>query len=660
LGRSRQAAVVAVTGLFNHDVDPRTVASDGLNWMVGGPQGSGVDSAAQLFALSVARAGLHVVGQREYYSNIMGKHSYYKIRMSERPIGSPSAGVQLLATYDDETVVRHVHSGEVVKGGAVLHAGGDEDKEIRKVPFLDARVRDAVLQELEDEGLPATVAGVLETARRRGVHVLALPYDDFLEEVAKRLGRDSTAGLQILRNTCAVGASLGLLGLPADYVNETVAKTFAAKKGEVREMNIVAAQAAADFAVENLPGFGFRVGHGHDPGDRVWIQGTQAVALAKAVAGCRFHTYYPISPATDEATFLEANPESGIVVVQAEDEIAAATMAAGAAVAGARASTSTSGPGLCLMVEAIGWAGMNEVPLVVVDYMRGGPSTGLPTRTEQGDLQFALRMGHSDFPRIVVAPGDIEELFHDTVRAFDWAERYQTPVLVLPDKALAGNAMTMSPFDTSRVRLDRGRTATEEDLAASTDGRWPRFAFSDDGVSVRPVLGQKNGIHWLTGDEHTELGHISENPEGRDLMMGKRLRKLELAAQEIPEALKATLHGLADAELTLVAWGATKGAVLEAVEALAEQGTAVNFLQIRVMSPFPDIADILRAARRLVCLEENATGQLRDLIAERTGIRIPHVALKTNGRPTLPHEVVEAVRHVLDQDAPKVVMRHGV
>lgn len=629
----------------------------GLNWIIGGPQGSGVDSAAQLFAMSVAHAGLHVVGQREYYSNIMGKHSYYKIRASDKPIHCAREKVEMLAAYDEETLIRHVHSGDIVDGGAVLYAEGLEEKSIDRMPNLDRRVKEAAMAELEDLGLEPNVEGMLDLARQRGLHCLALPIQDLLAEVGEAIGKDP-GKLGILRNMLAVGASLGLLGLPQEYVEGAVKHIFRSKP-EVHEMNIVAAGVAADFANKSLDEYRFRLPQG-EPKARLWLQGTQAVALGKMLAGCRFHTYYPISPATDEATFLEAHPESDIVVVQTEDEIAAATMAIGAALTGARASTSTSGPGFCLMTEAIGWAGMCEAPIVIVDYQRGGPSTGLPTRTEQGDMQFALRMGHSDFPRIVVAPGDVNELFEDTIRAFDWADRYQTPVILLPDKAMAGNSCTIDdlPLETT---IDRGAIATAHDMKAhGGDGKYQRFHAVADGVTPRSLLGQEGGIHWLTGDEHTPGGHITEDPEIRDVMMAKRLRKLERAAQEIPANMKASLTGPADADVTIVAWGGTKGAILEALEHLEAAGVTANYLRFHVMSPFPQETEkILQAAKRLVCIEENATGHLRDLIAERTGIRIPHLVTKTNGRPTMPGEVVDAVHHALD-GAPKVVMRHGV
>ncbi len=637
------------------DASPQDMS---VNWMVGGPQGSGVDSAAKLFALTVARAGLHVVGQREYYSNIMGKHSYYKIRASEHPIKAARGDVHLLATYDEETIVRHVLAGDVVAGGAILFDADHVDGDFHKLPNMDKRVKQDVAKRLEEAGHPQTVGGVLELAKAAGVKCVGVPYDAIIQRVAKEL--DLSGSLVILRNTCAVGASLGALGLPANHLDDTVRHIFADKKEKVHNMNILAAKYAAEHVAAQLPDFEHRMPTGDASRERVWIQGTQAVALGKIAAGCRLHTYYPISPATDEATYLESLSHTDMLVVQTEDEIAAATMAIGAALTGARATTSTSGPGFCLMAEAIGYAGMCEVPLVVIDYQRGGPSTGLPTRTEQGDLQFALRMGHGDLPRIVICPGDPEELFWDTIKAFEWAERYQMCVIMLPDKALAGNSVTMDIPDISGLKLDRGRLATAEHIAQHTrDGKFSRYAEAEDGISVRSLLGQKDGIHWLTGDEHTDEGHITEDVVIRDAMVQKRWRKLDTAAAEIPAQDKAILHGPADADVTIVSWGSTKGAILEALDDLQKEGITANFLQYRIMSPFPmETKPILEGAKRVVSIEENQSGQLRDLIAEKTGFVIPHKVTKTNGRPTMVHEVVDAVMGA-QNDVQEVLLTHG-
>lgn len=631
-------------------------------WMVGGPQGSGVDSAARLFALATARGGLHVVGQREYYSNIKGEHSYYKLRVDEDPIRSPIDAVHLLASYENETVCRHLNARAVVAKGGIIYDPTKTEETVAEIVFLDQRVKDSIAEEFGKADDEVTVQEVLDKAKNEGVRLFPFPYDELLKTIAKELGmdEDDAARLQILKNTMATAASLGMLDYDLEVLNKTLEVIFEGKSERVIKMNKVASRVSADYMREQFGAFDWELNPVETDEERIFLQGTDAVGLGKLVAGCRMQTYYPISPATDESVFLEGQPKSGVTVVQVEDEIAAVTMAIGSAITGARSSTSTSGPGFNLMVEGMGWAGICEVPVVVVNYMRGGPSTGLPTRTEQGDARFALHAGHSEFPRFVLVPGDIQEMFFDTIDAFNWAERYQTLVILMPDKNLAGNSLTTTPFDTSGVTIDRGMLASEDDL---TDGdTHQRFKFAEDGISLRSVLGQKGGIHWLTGDEHTEVGHITEDPEVRDRMMEKRAAKLELAAQEIPGERKAALHGPENAEVTIVSWGSTKGAILDALDELNADGDKVNFLQVRLLSPFPEkeITEVLGRAQRTVSIEENYSGQLAGIIRERTGIKIDHITVKYNGRPTTMDEVIATIEQVQAKAPERIVLRQGV
>ncbi|MGH7449882.1 MAG: 2-oxoglutarate ferredoxin oxidoreductase subunit alpha, partial [bacterium] len=352
-----------------------------------------------------------------------------------------------------------------------------------------------------------------------------------------------------------------------------------------------------------------------------------------------------------------------IVVVQTEDEIAALTMAIGAALAGARATTATSGPGFCLMAEGTGWAGMNEVPVVITLYTRGGPATGLPTRHEQGDLRFALHAAHGEFPRLVLASGDHEEAFYDAIRAFNYAEQYQTPVVHLVDKALANSTQTVAMFDPDKVRIHRGKVLSEAELASLHNGGYKRFAFVEDGVSPRAFLGSKHGVFWNTGDEHDEIGHITEDPTNRVMMMDKRMRKLETAAREIPLREKFNFFGDPSAPITIVSWGSTKGAILDAMPVLQDEGIEVNFLQARLIHPLPvdEIAEILRRAKTTVGVEMNYLAQFAGVIREHTGIALQHLLVKYNGRPISRDEVVESVRNIVTKKTTsrKVVLTHG-
>jgi 2-oxoglutarate ferredoxin oxidoreductase subunit alpha len=391
------------------------------------------------------------------------------------------------------------------------------------------------------------------------------------------------------------------------------------------------------------------------------IRGVQSIAIGKLKAGCGFQTYYPITPATDESEYLESHqPDYNMIVVQAEDEISAINMATGAAHAGLRSSTSTSGPGFSLMAEGLGWAGITEAPgPVIILWQRAGPATGLPTRTEQADLRFALHAAHGEFPRIIIAPGDVAECFYDTFDAFNYAERYQVPVIILADKFLASTYKDIPLFDTSGMKVDRGDLLQEADLAKSPD--YKRYQFTDLGISPRARPGLKGGVFWTTGDEHDEYGHITEAADLRVRMMTKRMNKIELAGQVIPNSKKATLHGPSSAPITLVGWGSTKGAILDGMEDLRVDGIETNFLQIRYVNPFPTefVQKILSNSRRTVAIENNYSGQMAGLIRERTGIEVDNKVLKFDGRPFSQNEVYEGVKDAVRDGAKEVTLRHA-
>jgi len=643
------------------------MAEDGLVWMVGGPQGSGVDSAAQLFAQTVSRGGLNVWGQREYYSNIKGKHSYTKIRMSEDEIHSPVDRVHFLATYESETLARHVQDHRaLVGGGGVLYDPSHTDETIADIRFMDHRVKADIAEEYGQPADEITIQQLLDDAAADGVRLFAFPYEELQKDIADELGMDDHNRLQILKNTMATAASIAMIEFGLEHLNETIDAIFGDKSDRIVEMNKVAAEHSAQYMRDNYEPFEHTIAPAEPDEERLFMQGTDAVALGKMVAGCRMQTYYPISPATDESVYLESKPGSDVVVVQTEDELSAVDMAIGAALTGARAATSTSGPGVNLMVEGLGFAGLCEVPLVLVDYQRGGPSTGMPTRTEQGDLQFALSLGNGEYPRLVLAPGDLDEMFHDTIDAFNLAERYQTPVLMLPDKDLAGNNHTVETFDVDEAEIDRGKLFDEDELAETEwrddADRHPRFDTTEDGISPRSVIGQEGGIHWLTSDEHTEIGHITEDVVKREEIMEKRMEKIETAREEIPDDRMVRRVGPENAEVTFVTWGTPKGAVLDAMEVANEDGDLVNLVQIRVLSPFPNhiIDDVLDEATNAVSLENNYTSQLARLVREQLGRGFDHRAVKYNGRPIMQNEVLDIVDDVRKDAPDRIVLRGGI
>ncbi len=634
-----------------------------LAWLIGGAQGSGVDSAANLFAKACAFGGLYVYGQREYYSNIMGEHSYYQITVSDRLVRSARSYPDILASADAETVF--LHALEVKAGGALIYDPKLTETSLSKVVALENRARRDLQRYLQSKSLPETLGGMLQDAQARGVRLYLVPYDELLQKITGEKA-PQLAQAKRMANTMAVAASCALVGYDIQFLERALEDIFQGKK-KVIELNLRACELAYEYIAKNFArDFPITLEPITTSESRIYVTGNQATALGKLTAGCTVQTYYPISPATDESIYLEAhqiferrapNERGAIVVIQVEDEIAAITMATGAALTGARAATSTSGPGFSLMVEALGWAGMNEVPVVVTLYQRGSPSTGLPTRHEQGDLRFVLHAGHGEFPRIVIASGDLEECFYDAIRAFNYAERYQLPVIHLLDKALASSSQTCSAFDVLKGRISRGALVE----GAVSDG-YKRFAYTETGISPRAVLGTPGGIFWNTGDEHDELGHITEDPVERIRMMDKRAKKLEVAAQEIPLSEKINIFGDPDSELIVLSWGSPKGAILDALEALWAEKLSVCFVQCRLLSPLPsgDLKTLLEKAQRRVCIENNYSGQFAGLVRESTGIAMDHLIVKFNGRPITMDEVYQSVKEILSGKAPRrMVLTHG-
>ncbi len=649
-----------------------------FSWMIGGVQGSGVDTSANIFAKAAAQGGLWVYGKREYYSNIKGDHSYFQVRLSKEPVHSHVDTVDMLATFDDETIARH--AWEVRRDGGIVYDPNLGGNSIDNIPTLERNVREYLEAELSKNGVGKTINDVLEVARRKGVHVYAIPYMDILKKVGEKFGDASLSALTRMLNVMAVAASFALLDYSQEKVNEALKNQFKAKP-KVVEINIAAVSAAYDYVREKYNGgFGIKLQPIPTNEKRMFLRGSNTVGIAKILSGCRLQTYYPITPASDESEYLEAHEsfdldgviggemktmqemqKGSVVVLQSEDEIAAITMAVGGGLAGVRSATSTSGPGFCLMAEGLGWAGINETPVVVTLYQRGGPSTGLPTRHEQGDLQFALHIGHGESPRFVLASGDLEETFYDVTKAFNYAERYQTAVVHLIDKALANSDQTYLMFDPNKAKIDRG-LFYKGGLPNADGGDYERFKFTENGISPRPALGTKGGIHWTTGDEHDEHGHITEDPKNRIMMMEKRMNKLELADKEIPMEEKVHFFGPTDADITIVSWGSTKGAIIDALEWLQQDGIKVNFLQVRLMNPFPTqyVKQVLSRAKTIVDIEMNYSGQLGSLIREKTCVPIDQFVVKYNGRPMSCEEIYSAVKSIKQGKAPKrVVLSNG-
>ena len=611
-----------------------------LCWMIGGPQGTGVDSSATLFARSCAAAGYWIYGRREYHSNIKGEHSYFQVRVKTEPVFCHVDPVQLLATFEPSTA--DLHAFEVVDDGAFIY---------------DPKLTDPTKLNLKP-----------------GVLLFPIPFDEILEEIAQATGKTVTS-LAIIKNTIAVAASLALCQVDISAIEEGLNGIFTGSKAKLIPLNMQAAQRAYEIMAKHpdLNKFNYVIEKPTNPpskGSRYMLNAAVATGLAKLKAGCRLQTYYSITPAVDECIYLEEQSEYGLPVVQCEDELAAVNMAIGAATTGIRASTSTSGPGFDLMSEGMGWAGINEVPVVVYDYQRGGPSTGLPTRHEQTDMLSAVFSGHGEYPKIVMCPGDAVEQFYDSFESFNYADRYQTTVIFLSDKLLANNTICVPKFDESKMIVDRGElvdaSKVDEDNIDEALKKFPRFKITESGISPRALPGMAGHIHWMTGDEHCEYGHITEDPEIRIPMQHKRMKKLELAAKEILPENQYVIHNpykVSNPDISFISWGSTKGVILDTIRVLKEDyNITAEFFQIRMLSPFPADAVLkyLNNAKRPVVVEKSYGGQITQLITMLTGFHVPHEVLKWSGRPISETELVAATKEIHEKQSRKVVLTYGL
>ena len=647
--------------------------TNSLTWVIGGAQGSGVDSAANIFSRACAQAGMYIFGKREFYSNIKGEHSYFTVRVSEEPVRSHVDDIDILVSFDAETVFRH--GDRVTKNGAIIYDSTLTQTTVQEVHSIDYHASERIAKMLQAHSKPVTVQGMLDYAKDNGAILYKIPYFSLLKQFSEKINDPSLSKLTRMVNVMALSASMAILDFDSEILDKAIKFVFRAKP-KVADSNIAAARYAYNYIKSqfDLTKSKLKLNSRQPSQNIILVQGNQSSAMGKITAGCRFQTYYPITPASDDSEFLESNQiirqtdnnEGSIVVVQTEDEIAAITMAIGGALTGARSATATSGPGFSLMAEALGWAGMNEVPLVVSLYQRAGPATGLPTRHEQGDLMFAINAGHGEFPRIVFASGDIEESFDDTIKAFNFAEKYQMPVIHLLDKAIANSIMTCKIFDQNKVTIDRGQLlqTIPDSTQTGEGGHYLRFKLDENPVSPRVTLGTENGIFWNTGDEHSEEGHISEDPVVRVNMMNKRLGKLDLALKEISNEDKAVMYGEEDSTdgLTLLSWGSTKGAILDALDRLLAEGKKIKFIQIRLMHPFPAVLleQMLENTKVLVDIEMNYTSQLGLLLKQNLNRDANYRIVKYNGRPMSSSEVYNAIKRIINGDAPRrIVLENG-
>lgn len=573
-----------------------------LSWKVGGQQGEGIDSTGEIFAVALNRLGYHLFGYRHFSSRIKGGHTNYKIRVTTESMRAISDDLDILVAFDQETI--DLNSAELRNGGIII---------------ADSKFGPVVNKE--------------------HVRFYSVP----LTEIAQNLG--ST----LMKNMVALGATSAILDLPSDIFKSIVEEMFLKKGQEIVDNNMSAFAQGSDFIKKELEGSleDFILAKA-DGKKRLFMTGNDAVGLGALAAGVRFMPAYPITPASEVMEYLIKNlPKFGGAVIQTEDEIAAVTMAIGASYGGARSLTSTSGPGLSLMQEAIGLSGMTEIPLVIVDVQRGGPSTGLPTKNEQSDFNAALYGAHGEIPKIVIAPNSVEDAFYDTVQAFNLADQYQCPVLILTDLALGMGKQTVEPLDYNKIEIDRGKFLGNEELPELEAPMYKRFLFTEDGISPRVIPGQKNGIHHVTGVEHSENGRPFESTTNRTKMMDKRLNKINNIKFDNP-VLKLAPHAAAD--LLVVGIGSTQGAISEAIVRLEKEGLKVNQAHIRLVSPFPkaEMKDLMELAKKVIVVENNGTGQIANQIKLNVGMaeKVENL-LKYDGNPFLPYEIYNGCKELI-------------
>lgn len=568
-----------------------------VTWKIGGEAGEGIMVTGLLFSKACVRAGLQAFDYTEYPSLIRGGHNTYLMQVSEEEIFSHDRPVEILVALNQESIDMHIE--ELSTGGALIY-----DSEDKKV----------------------SVAGM-----RKDVLYIPAPLSKIATEIAKN---------KLLRNTAALGASLSLLNFPLSIIEDVIRDVFSGKPEEIINANIkVFEQGYQSVSDEQKQQFGWEV-QPKKKKDVIVITGNEAVAFGAIAGGCKFYSAYPMTPASSILSALAAHgPKYDMVVKHAEDEISVINMAIGAGHMGVRSMCATSGGGFALMNEGYGLAAITETPVVIVLVQRPGPATGLSTWTGQGDLKYALNAAQGEFPRFVVAPGDVTEAFHLTAEALNIAEEYQTPVILLSDKQLAESHQTVPTFDSSKIEIRRGKIATKPQLGDNVN--FKRYDLTvDDGISPRSFPGMEHGVYVANSDEHDEVGYSEEDAAKAKAMIDKRARKIETFKKFMPQP---NLYGDKDAEVTFVFWGSPKGAVKEAMKELRNRGVKSNYLQITWFSPFPTerVREILERVQRPILVENNMQGQLADVIREQTGFTITEKILKYDGRPFFPEEIVE-------------------
>jgi 2-oxoglutarate ferredoxin oxidoreductase subunit alpha len=573
---------------------------------IGGAAGDGLDKSGDTLAKTAGRLGLYVYAYNSYQSVIRGGHIWLRVRIAAEKVYSHGDGLNVLIALNQDSIERH--APEVNSGGAVIY---NSDK-LKLDPVL-----------LRGNVLPVPLPMVTLT---------------------KPFGKVQP----VMQNTVALGALMFLTGLDFDTNVGVLEDTFKHKGQAVIDQNAGIARAGFDYARDNFVPLGYEWNFTRTR--RPFVTGNELIALGAVAAGCKFYSAYPMTPASSILHWMASHGERcGVVVKQCEDELAVANMAIGAGHAGVRAMCATSGGGFALMTEAIGMAGMIETPVVIVEVQRGGPSTGVPTKTEQADLNQVFGASQGDYPRAIIAPTDTTDCFYTAVEALNLAEKYQLPVTIISDLLVSEHPETIEPDAlTNEVPIDRGEIVSEW---PESNGAYKRYAFTKSGVSPRALPGTEGTLYVAASDDHDEEGilisDIFTSQAVRRKVQEKRMRKLDgLLRDTEPPALE----GAPDAEVTLIGWGSTRGVIHEAIVQLASEDIHANQLQIKYLVPFHanEITQILRTCKKTICVEANYSGQFARHLRAETGITVDHHILKYDCEPFEPHQILEEVKAILE------------
>jgi 2-oxoglutarate/2-oxoacid ferredoxin oxidoreductase subunit alpha len=567
-----------------------------FTFRIAGESGEGVISAGEIATLAISDIGYNVFTFESYPAEIKGGHCWFQVRASTDEVLSAGSSVDSLCCFNQEAMDKHMSA--LRPGGVLLYDPG----QVKQVP------------EMPD------------------LRVYAIPFDDLVKE---------KTGSAKSKNVFAVACFAALFDVPSASVKRTVRKKFKGKNPAILEKNDEAVDAAYAYIAQLERNHEETLAVGNEDDGRMLMNGNQAVALGALVAGCEFFAGYPITPASSILEQLaEDMPKLGGTVIQAEDEISAISMCVGASYGGRKAMTATSGPGFSLMQEMLGHASTLELPIVIVDAMRGGPSTGLPTKTEQSDLNEMVYGSHGEASRIVLAPSGVKDCFYQTIWAFNLAEKYQVPVILATDHSLANRTENVPVPSIQGIPILRRKMASEEDLKD-----YKRYKLVSDGVSPQAVPGMKGGTHVAEGLEHNEYGNPTYTGENHEAMMRKRLEKID-DAWKYPMALER--FGDEDPDVLVVAWGSTKGPVKEATMRLLEEGKKVGYLVPKILNPLPidGFLDVIEKAPQVLVVEMNHTGQLEGLLRKRTA-RHYHRLNKVHGTPITWLDVLEKIEGLL-------------